>query len=904
MASRFDESIRIVDKRQTDAGAEYLYSITGEWSSSSDSKRNTPELVELYEWLHSHGFQKDEAAFATTQLKSLTAAKSARKRFRSTQRSDGPASSTTPETLLRSSSVASAETTDIQGGSIADTTHEAVQNGTDGSISAINHERSLKKIKLDGDAVQQGEGSEELSNAVKLTRGESFIEGINDLRLGVEPCDVDDPELADQPSVTAEAATATSPFTKPESMNFVNSTRLETSKVLEFNRNQENMCSVYFSEGMDASGVEMIDILLGPTRKPTRMYVAEFFYGIVLSPATDIGTIEAALHVLERILALHGPEPFQLLWEVQKRRLELNNGNSGFSKTSSMAAPPDGNERDNWSSNKPLGLLESATDMDGPSSMDVTSSRRLPAWTNVWELFKALMGLDTKPETKQYIALQEYQIKSRIFGDGIGSTSMAESKSTSNGSADSAVEDEFESMRPKKKAEYKPGDKIPEEQQVREEVGRSICGLLLKVLETDAVVKNLINRTYFRRYVMTTDAYSQSLAVRQALDSVFEFITLGTSSRYISWMPIAPKTIPEAAATSARGGSKTNKSTVTVWPLNNRATLDEDGEEILQLGIRILLLLIRFVQAGQLLTERGLEELARETVSRLGKVNRERALRPGQNVSQGVRERCNLDQTEIFLTALIEGPSMPQRGRATTTVSASTRRPSNQINHKATEIGESEVTTMTPLPTGVVVGSSVFVVAVVDLWFRSTKSTTGHSSGFYQPSFQRIVDEYSVPCTLRPNPEAPISIPPAAINSTRTRAGRASRSQSVEMPPSRVAVSAAEVSAGDDNDMSEFGHEKWHARDVEQLEWTVMMMEVLIKAWIHSRGIRRQDIEGTSLNNVLFPSEDNSANTSASAGWQAMSNVLALIGGTLKARWDNLESVIEAAIMAEEQGLN
>lgn len=206
-----------------------------------------------------------------------------------------------------------------------------------------------------------------------------------------------------------------------------------------------------------------------------REFTAAFFYAIVLSPVTDIGTIEGAIHVLDRVLTLHGPEPFQLIWDVQKRRRELLDGKSQFSK----AAQSISTSIPNSNTSNTSGGFDS-------SSIDIAAAKRLPGWSNIWELFRGLLGLDTKSETRQYIAFQELQIKSRLFGDDTDATNASSSK-TSDANTE---HDEFESTRSKKKSSYQPGDKVPEEQEVREEIGRAIIGLLLRILEQDAVLNN------------------------------------------------------------------------------------------------------------------------------------------------------------------------------------------------------------------------------------------------------------------------------------------------------------------------------------------------------------------------------------------------------------------------------
>lgn len=105
-------------------------------------------------------------------------------------------------------------------------------------------------------------------------------------------------------------------------------------------------------------------------------------------------------------------------------------------------------------------------------------SGRLPSWSSIWDLIKAQFGLDTRPESKQHIALQEYHIRMRLEGDEqLHSPPSARGRSKPGTNASS--EDEFEE-----------GDSVKEEQEIREGIGRMIVGVLLRVLEQDAVLKN------------------------------------------------------------------------------------------------------------------------------------------------------------------------------------------------------------------------------------------------------------------------------------------------------------------------------------------------------------------------------------------------------------------------------
>lgn len=196
--------------------------------------------------------------------------------------------------------------------------------------------------------------------------------------------------------------------------------------------------------------------------------MASFFYSIILSPYTDQANIEAAIHVLDRTLTLHGPGPFQDIWNVQKRRREAADGLSIFSRQ------PSSLEVSEWMG--PGSGLKSRKNTNAEAISESNSAvlptylptGRLPGWNNIWDLIKAEFGLDSKPESKQYIALQELNIRMRIQdADAVQDLPP--------------IEDETEE------------DKEPvikEEREVRDEVGRAIVGLLIRVLEQDTVLRN------------------------------------------------------------------------------------------------------------------------------------------------------------------------------------------------------------------------------------------------------------------------------------------------------------------------------------------------------------------------------------------------------------------------------
>ena len=144
-------------------------------------------------------------------------------------------------------------------------------------------------------------------------------------------------------------------------------------------------------------------------------------------------------------------------------------------------------------------------------------------------------------------------------------------------------------------------------------------------------------------------------------------------------------------------------------------------------------------------------------------------------------------------------------------------------------------------------------------------------------NFKTVVETYASPPDIRP------------VTTGMSTSKKASKSSTKEK---------------DDDEDREM--EKWNAKDMEQLEWTVMMMEVLVWACIESRGVRRHEIEGTGLEQSLFPIDQSSQASSVRcsqggvSGWLQMSGTLSSIGGSLQRRWEHLESAIEASIMIED----
>ncbi|KAF9170026.1 hypothetical protein BGX21_001060 [Mortierella sp. AD011] len=886
MTSRLEQP-KIIDKRRTISGTEYLDSITGEWIASSTSRCINPELVELYEWLHNSGYREGETVFASLHRSNVGWAKGAKKRLQAALPGESSAPQSPKDVNVKEEeleadksfimvevsdvgdqSFTMAEVNDIGDQSftmseVGDVGNQSftmadVDNSSDGkaeSVQTNGSDTNFLKIKTEPQDYN-GEGSSPLSPRTKKPRLETLrVEDLVQLSITQS-----EQESQSKPSPTMNA----NPMLKKEPVE--KQAQEQEQEVREFNRNTEQMIEVYFKEGMDASGVEMFDKLLGPFRRPTKDFVASFFYAVILSPFTEPATIEAAIHVLDRTLTIHGPEPFQDIWDVQKRRREVADGASAFSRqsTSSMSSlqttqGPGSRVMSGMSTRSSDNVdSDASTNLYNASGLS-NHTGRLPSWNNVWDLIKAEFGLDNRPESKQHIALQERCIRIGLQGNDPNQ----ETPSTKEEYDD----DEGESKGVEQVAT------VTEEQEIRDEIGRAIVGLLIRVLEQDAVLKNVSIRSFFCRDVLVIDPFSPAQSIRQTLDVAFQIISLATSSRYLK----SPSNMKSVHTTMGSTGSTRS---VVPWPLNERCILNPAGMEILQLGQQFLLLLIRFTEAGQLLPGKGLEELAREVLSRLSKLNKDRKLpgATGSSRSSGgapfLLERYNLDQTEVFLKTLIQGPCLLDSGTGAG-AGVKLRRKEGAQSKGAGEgdysFSEDDYNGILKSQTGICMGSSAFVMFLVDLWFRS-KTGVASGSTNSQLSFQRVVEEYTMPNVVRP------SGAPGTTKSTKTKA-------------------AAKRSSTEDQD--NLG--QWNPKDVEQVEWTVMMIEVLVWSWIEARGIRRGEIVGTGLEQALYPDETSWRSSSdESSGWLVMSRLLMKLGGTLRSRWEQLESAIEAAILVED----
>src|SRR5690606_13226468 len=127
---------------------------------------------------------------------------------------------------------------------------------------------------------------------------------------------------------------------------------------------------------------------------------------------TEPGTIEAAIHVLDRTLTLHGSEPFQHIWDVQKRRREFADGTSPFSKQSYASTSVSSSAESGMDIGSTGGMNTRSrggngggmsSQSNGTSSADISEmvttpvpTGRLPGWNSIRDLIKTELGLDLK----------------------------------------------------------------------------------------------------------------------------------------------------------------------------------------------------------------------------------------------------------------------------------------------------------------------------------------------------------------------------------------------------------------------------------------------------------------------------------------------------------------------------
>ncbi|KAG0243667.1 hypothetical protein BGX31_010368 [Mortierella sp. GBA43] len=964
MTRRSDQPLRIVDKRHTNSGIEYLISLTGEWVSSSTCRCVNPELVELYEWLHNSGYREGATVFASLHRTNFTSAKGARKRVQSalTPRESGELSyehdpdqsiiSVAMTSLVSegdmkkgpdmSWDIGSAFIPEDDSRQELDPNESVVLDGHDGDQDGLDPPKT-KKPRIDRACVT-GLGSLTIDSTEDLTTilprelthpnliapqqdqpptlsgagDKAYKETVTSASQPQREQEQKQEEKQDQAhEQTEEQKSEQKPEEKPEH-------RIDQKQaVLEFNRNTEQMIELYLKEGLfdRRSQTRQESTCLTFYSDPTVVPQTSFFYSLVLSPNTDQANVEAAIHVLDRALTLHGPEPFQDIWDVQKRRREVADGSSALSGGSLPET------LDLFGFGFGSRSRKNTNAEDALEDLPISYSRpRLPSWNNTWDLIKTEFGLDLKSESKLYISLQERNIRMRLQG-----TDAAQDPSSTKN------EVEEENQEPA----------IKEEREIRDEVGRAIVGLLIRVLEQDSVMKNVSSESFFYRDVLGIKTYSPTHAVRQALDVIFQICGVALSSRYLETpcltasSSISGSKADSTTAPSSTGAASNTSRSAATWPLNERCKLNSVGMEILQLGQQFLLLLIRFVEAGEVALGRGLEDLVMEVQSRLNKLNRDREVpggsskRTGSKASSGTvpgmhyfLERCTLDQTEIFLKSLLQGPCLLDWGtgsgagvklrkekaaQSDTAIGPGTSTGTGTGTDADTgangSSGENEYRTIFKSQTGTCMGSSTFVMILVDYWFRSKTTSGGAHSRL---SFRNVVEDYAMPNELR------VSASAAANNNTskkkekgkgpKEKGKKAAEKSKVtgKRKPSKPQKTPASSDNEEDSDQ-EHPVEQWNAKDLEQVEWTVMMIEVLVWAWIEARGIRRDEIEGTGLEMILYPDSNGQSKQNAredsESGWITMSKLLKKVGGTLRSRWEQLESVIEAAIMVEDLGL-
>ncbi|KAG0237655.1 hypothetical protein BGW42_000483 [Actinomortierella wolfii] len=985
MSRNDDIHIRVIDRRSTLAGIEYQLYPTDDWLRSSIIRKNSPHLIELYSWIRSLGGDPRRG------LEGLDG----RNRVQSAL---APWSRRTAKQLPYSSST------------LLSTLSQKGEEGSGNKAVPRPTPANRKRVTIAEDDTLEtcGEGSNDIS--AKDRSAMSTEQCVQD--EGIFPSHGDSPVSPQTPQQEPrqEEGRQQTPVSATESIN---------TKVLDFNQNAIQHIATFFKEGLDATGITVFGDLLGPNRRPTVELVSSFFYGVVLSPLLEPALIEAAIQVLQRTLQLHGPEPFAGLWDVSARRRELRDGTmpiiSGFfnpsstavsnlflsypqhSGTNSPTTPSsstagydlNGSSSSTSSSSRPGGSSDSRNDY-------ISIPRRLPAWNDFWELIRAQLRLDHRPETRRFFEFQEFRIHLVLHPDGEQSSSEDEDEDENENEDDDIVDSDDKDevpMNTKKRKRSRPNAKPTKKQperEIRDELGRKIVSFLFNVLEQDIIKKNLSKHTFFYQRILMMDIQRTSSA-RLALDFIFQVVQKATVEPYLK-RPVRQRrhslsyTNTTVATNSYdKGGDDADESSamdfsfteedsiasinellgdnhndgdnndvedddykeedlekdpVRLWDSMGKSELTPAGQELLDIAHRMLSWLIQYAQSGMFGRDLDSEWLAREVLQRIGKLQnlRDSEERKGSGVRGGrlagssasvsggssasltavstagetgagsrklviedkvSKCRMRIDQTEAFWRGLIYPHA--------SSFSAITSTHNNTLP-------------IEPSP-----GLGTFTMIILDLQFRIHSSGASLSKARVPgslPVFKHVVEHYVAPPSLLEG----ITLSSVAAVSTalddnsaneqspvrqrRTRGGRRGRGGKEGGRASKKAAGQA-LSTKKMNDKA--------IEDIllvlENLEWLVMKMEVLIAAWIQSVGLRREDLAGTCLeahpllnSSGLFEANEEPANTTAttstpSTGWAAMSHTLKSIGGTLWTRWQNLEETIVLAVLTEEASL-
>lgn len=279
------------------SGIEYLVSTTDEWVSSSTSRFIQPELVELYEWLNSSGFREGDDALPTVIRPKVAVPKGTKMR---TTSSNGY-----PSQPLK-------------------------KQQKEEQQQEMQENKEPRKHSAPEEDENQEPDSEQSRQAKKQRLEGSYIEELGHLKISNDTPDQDDSDKEKESTteftttaLPSSVSTSNQPYKEKKSA--ADSTETPSAptppQLMEFNRNTEQMVEVYFKEGMgnvspravicshlatdvtvaasnasechmvwsafdphlirqltltlypsalDASGVDMFDVVLGPYRRPTK----------------------------------------------------------------------------------------------------------------------------------------------------------------------------------------------------------------------------------------------------------------------------------------------------------------------------------------------------------------------------------------------------------------------------------------------------------------------------------------------------------------------------------------------------------------------------------------------------------------------------------------------------------
>ncbi|KAF9975363.1 hypothetical protein BGZ73_001005 [Actinomortierella ambigua] len=587
MGRNDDIHIRVVDKRVSVAGIEYQLYPTDDWLRSAILRKSSPHLVELYSWICSLGGDPRrglEELDGPNRVPSLLT----------------PWSRRAPK---QPSSSAAASLTSPRGGSGAG--GSGIQGSSGSTAKATPRPVPANRKR---------------TNTVDSETSEALVQGIlTALAKEDLPAPIDQNGPSDSPTFLPEypqsPLSPTPPLQEQQQQQQQQQTTIPAPvskdlKVQDFDQNAIQHIATFFKEGLDATGITVFGDLLSPNRRPTTELISSFFYGVVLSPLLEPALIEAALHILYRTLQLHGTEPFTGLWDVSARRRELRDGSlpiiSGFFDPKSAAvsnlllsypqhsganspattssssavstggggggsyAMSDDDDNDVPSRGKRAGMTAQGGSSSSNSGGVSVIPRRLPAWNDLWEMMRAQLRLDDRPENRRFFEFQEFRIKLVLQPNGEESSSEdeddedeEEAKEVEAYQGGDGVGGRLSKDRKRKRRQPRAATatalKRRPEREVRDELGRKIVGFLFDVLEQDIVQKNVSKWTFFYRKALVMDL-QRSSAARHALDFIIQIVQTATIEPYLK-RPARTKQQSLAFTTGAVANNTNNDST-------------------------------------------------------------------------------------------------------------------------------------------------------------------------------------------------------------------------------------------------------------------------------------------------------------------------------------------------------